>query len=225
MKGNKNMKKRTALIAIAAVVVLACAAVVGTIAYLTDTETVNNTFTVGNVEIKLDEAIVDEYGKPKEDSRTEEGNDKYKLVPGLTYTKDPTTTVLAKSEPCYVRNLVSISEAAALDAIFPNAETQLSAFFPDFDDTNWTLVGYTKTGDVRTYEIRYNTVVDASKSDTDIPLPAPFKTVAVPSAVTGEQLATIDGLTIDVVAQAIQSASFESDDEAWEAFEGQNSAA
>ena len=54
-----------------ALLVLACAGclvigtVFGTMAYLTSTKSVTNTFTVGDVEIKLDEAVVDEYGTEK----------------------------------------------------------------------------------------------------------------------------------------------------------------
>ena len=55
----------------------------GTLAYLTDTQTVTNTFTVGDVAIKLDEAVVDTDGNAVvPEQRTEEGN-AYKIFPGI----------------------------------------------------------------------------------------------------------------------------------------------
>lgn len=47
------MKKTIAIVAL--VVLVAVASVLGTLAYLTDTKKVENTFTMGNVQIKLDE--------------------------------------------------------------------------------------------------------------------------------------------------------------------------
>jgi len=81
----------------------------GTIAYLTSTtDTITNTFTVGKVTITLDEIEVDEYGVaaegavriPNKDSK-KTGNE-YKLIPGHTYTKDPTIHVDADSEKCWL---------------------------------------------------------------------------------------------------------------------------
>lgn len=47
------MKKKKILIAIAALCIMATIAIGGTLAYLTDTKTATNTFTVGNVKIEL----------------------------------------------------------------------------------------------------------------------------------------------------------------------------
>lgn len=111
------MKKTKKILALAlAAVMLVSATVAVTVAYLTSiTETVNNTFTVGNVVITLDEAVVDLYGDPcvkeedgtltKVDTVAEADRDtanQYKLIPGHTYVKDPTVHVQANSEECYV---------------------------------------------------------------------------------------------------------------------------
>ena len=94
------------------VCLLAIAVVGGTLAYFTDTDNeVTNTFTVGNVQIKLDETVVDVYGDATTGGRVEEGN-AYKLIPGHTYTKDPMVTVEANSEESYVRMLVTIDAVA-----------------------------------------------------------------------------------------------------------------
>lgn len=68
--------------------VLACLCVVGTtLAFLVDkTDSIVNTFTVGNVDIEL----------------TETANLDLKLVPGKELTKDPKVTVKANSETCWL---------------------------------------------------------------------------------------------------------------------------
>ncbi len=72
-------------------------------AYLTSTTgTVTNTFTVGKVEITLDEAPTDAYGVADTSADRITTGNKYKLIPGHSYTKDPIITVKADSEPCYV---------------------------------------------------------------------------------------------------------------------------
>ena len=83
--------KSKALLLTLCAVLLVAASVLGTMAYLTSTDTVTNTFTVGKVEIKLDETDVTNPNGPRVKANS------YKLMPGTTYTKDPTVTVLKGS--------------------------------------------------------------------------------------------------------------------------------
>ena len=46
----------------------------------------------------------------------------YKLMPGTTYTMDPTVTVKAGSEESYVRMKVTFNNAAALMEMLPSAD-------------------------------------------------------------------------------------------------------
>ena len=62
-----------------------------TTAYLTSMKTEANVFTIGKVVITLDEAEVDELGNKISDNRV--NKNKYHLMPGYTYLKDPTVTV------------------------------------------------------------------------------------------------------------------------------------
>lgn len=96
------MKKK--IIALCLVVILALTAVGGaTLAYFTDKDTVNNTFTVGKVKITLDEAPVDESGKAKEnEDRVQQNTYEAALVPGHVFDKDPTIHVKAGSENSYI---------------------------------------------------------------------------------------------------------------------------
>ena len=61
-----NMKKL--LILLLCAVTLVAAGVFGTLAYFTDSEAVTNTFTVGLVGLKLDEAHVNQQGQPLKDN-------------------------------------------------------------------------------------------------------------------------------------------------------------
>lgn len=98
IKEKTKMKNSKPIVLALCAVLLVAATVFGTVAYLTDNAAVVNTFTVGQVKLRLDEAKVDAGGKPTGE-RTEIGNS-YHLIPGVTYTKDPTVTVLGNSEEC-----------------------------------------------------------------------------------------------------------------------------
>ena len=96
------MKKKTkALMLVLCAVLLVTASVLGTMAYLTSTDQVVNTFTVGKVAITLDEAQVKEDGTPVAGAARVTGN-AYHLLPGHTYTKDPTVHVQANSEDSFI---------------------------------------------------------------------------------------------------------------------------
>ena len=98
MKNNKILKT---LALAACAILLVVGSVAGTLAYLTDTDEVNNTFTAGKVAITMTESKVDLYGEPVTPATRVQENT-YKLIPGRTYTKDPTIYVSANSEECYI---------------------------------------------------------------------------------------------------------------------------
>ena len=215
-----NKMKKFAMIAVCAML-LVCVTIGATVAYLTSNDTVTNTFTVGNVAIKLDEAKVGTDGKAltgDEAERVKENS--YKLLPGHTYDKDPMVTVLAGSEPSYIKMTVTFSKASALDAIFAPTGADLTSIFHGYDADNWIAKGNTKdaTADTRTYEFWYKKTVDAPNGD--VALDALFDSITVPGEITGEQLATIQGMTITVNAYAIQADGFANADAAWEAYNG-----
>ena len=113
--------KSKALLLTLCAVLLVAASVLGTMAYLTSTAKVENTFTIGKVEIKLDEAKVNADGIPVEGADRVTANS-YKLMPGNTYTKDPTVTVKAGSEDSYVRMKVTFNNAKAIIALCTDPE-------------------------------------------------------------------------------------------------------
>lgn len=211
------MKKFKALLVVACALLLVAASVFGTMAYLTSTDEVKNTFTVGKVEITLDEAKVDQNGTavtPAERVKT----NSYKLLPGHTYTKDPTVTVLSGSESSYVKMTVTFSKANELDAIFAPTGADLTSIFKGYDPANWIAKGNTKdtTANTCTYEFWYKEAVGAPEGN--VALDALFDSITVPGTITAEQLATIEGMTITVNAYAIQADGFANADAAWAAF-------
>lgn len=212
------MKTRSkALLLTLCAVVLVIATVFGTMAYLTSTDEVKNTFTVGSVAIKLDEAKANTDGSLVEDADRVKANS-YKLLPGHTYNKDPMVTVLKGSEPSYVKMTVTFSKANELDAIFAPDGANLTSIFNGYDATNWIGKGNTKdaAANTRTYEFWYKETVDAP--DADVALDALFDSITVPGEITKEQLATIKDMTITVNAYAIQADGFANAEAAWVAF-------
>ncbi len=211
------MKKFKALLVVACVLLLVAASVFGTMAYLTSTDEVKNTFTVGKVNIKLDEAKANTDGSLVEGAARVKANS-YKLLPGHTYNKDPMVTVLSGSEPSYVKMTVTFSKANELDAIFAPTGADLTSIFKGYNAANWIAKGNTKdtTANTRTYEFWYKEAVGAPTAD--VALDALFDSITVPGEITGEQLETIKGMTITVNAYAIQADGFADATAAWAAF-------
>lgn len=223
--------KSKALLLTLCAVLLVAASVLGTMAYLTSTDTVTNTFTVGKVEIKLDETDVTNQTGPRVQANS------YKLMPGTTYTKDPTVTVKAGSEESYVRMKVTFNNAKEIIALCTDPEyadevTGAENAFPLIRMVNYTdtaelywdgllldnmfeteemlampkYFAYDKTADTLTYIFYYKATV--SGAEGDVVLPVLFNSITVPDWATGEQLAKLNNFKITVVAEAIQAGSF-----------------
>lgn len=238
------MKKRTVALVLAIVLVFAVA-VGGTVAYLTSTANVKNTFTVGSVNIKLDEAKVTPDGKAVTPAERVTAND-YKLMPGHEYTKDPTVTVLKGSEESYVRMKVTFNNAAAIIAMLTNPEfenevTGYENAYPVLQMLNlveantmkWDGINretgtlyiekmlgnskyFVKDGDTLTFYYYYNEKVAAPNADKV--LETLFDSITVPEWVTADQLNALKDFQINVVAEAIQADGFATADAAWAAF-------
>lgn len=239
--------RRNALLLTFCAVLLVVASVMGTIAYLTSTDAVKNTFTVGNVSIKLDEAKVTEDGKIVEGADRVHEND-YKLLPGLTYTKDPTVTVENGSEESYVRMKVTFNNAKAIIAMCTDPEfaedgpTGVENAYPLIRMVNFVEANTAKwdgiipdnmvdTEDMLadTKYFAYDKTADTltyifyyretvTAPTADVVLPVLFDSITVPEWVTGEQLKALNDFRITVVAEAIQAGSFDNAADAWSHF-------
>lgn len=217
------MKRIKTVAIVLCVMALATMSILGAVAYLQDSTAVKNTFTVGKVDIRLDEAIVDNGGVPVGDmdqdgvqDRTETGNT-YHLIPGKSYTKDPTMTIEEGSEESYVRLLVTVNCYEELTAIF-GGPFSLEELVEGLDEQIWACVGVALDTDANTatYEYRYYKTVSAQEEELKLqPL---FTKLNVPGTITGEELTTIANLEMDVEGHAIQTTGFENADKAWESF-------
>ena len=224
MKTSKS--KVLALVLCAALLV--GGSVMATMAYLQDTAEVVNTFTVGQVKIALDEAKVNADGTPVDPAeRTATGN-AYHLIPGVTYTKDPTLTVKAGSEESYVRMIVTLNNAAAIKTVF--GQNFLPQDHVDgWDSTLWECVAIIDgtqqdpATDTLKYEFRYKETVKP-EANKDLVLDALFDTFTAPATLNNTALEKLAGFQISVEGHAIQKTGFATADAAWTAFDIQYAA-
>lgn len=172
------MKKKT-LALVLALTLLVAGIVGGTLAWLTDqTDEVKNTFTVGDINIGLTETTAD-----------------YKMVPGNTIAKDPTVTVKANSEACWL--FVKITESTDLKDFITYAIAEGWTALPGVDGV-------------------YYREVPASAADQTFSVLA-GDAVTVKSDVTKTMLETAktDAPTLTFKAYAIQKDHFATADAAW----------
>ena len=224
------MKTRSkALLLSLCAVLLVAASVLGTMAYLTDTQTVTNTFTVGSVAIALNEADVKPDGSYETDHNKRVHGNEYHLLPGHTYIKDPTVTVNAGSEDAYVRMIVTVENIDQLMNALPESGTTAKYYGTDgtfllqmlcggWNPDIWQYEGYNESSDRKTgnYEFRYYQAV--AKSINATVLDDLFETITVPGEIDNDHIAYLKDVKIIVNAHAIQADGFANADEAWEAF-------
>lgn len=188
------MKKKSMTVVLSLVLVL-CLAVGGTLAWLTaKTDTVTNTFTVGDINLELYEHVLQADGTLGE-TTTNSGNDNYKMVPGNTLPKDPTVVVKANSEACWL--FVKVEKSA-------NFDTYMSYTV----DSQWTALAgnegvFYKEVAANTADQEFNVLAD--------------KKVVVKDDVTKDMLETAKTSqpTIKFTAYAVQKDNVTSASDAW----------
>ena len=190
------MKKKIfkSLAVVACALLLVVGSVVGTFAYLTSTDAVTNTFTVGNVKITMDEAPVDANGEATTGDRVKANS--YKLLPGHEYDKDPTIHVDDASESCWL--FVRITDELAAIQDVKTVATQLG-------ENGWTLI------DAATNVYAHESIAIAG---ADVVV---FETIKIKGDVDNATLAAYADKKVTVVAFAIQADGFDTAAEAWEA--------
>lgn len=178
---NKKMVKGIALAAM-----LVALAAGGTAAYLTDFETATNSFTVGKVDIELDEPN----WKP---------DDNTKIVPTQVIKKDPfiknrgineAFVYLEVSVP--VRNVITAAQDGTRNAL---AKTELFSYTKNKE---WTQLERKAIGQNMVYTYAYNHILKPGEKTTTL-----FNTVTFANIIEG-QLDT-QQLDMPVRAYAIQS--------------------
>lgn len=183
------MKKSKAILMVVCAMLLVAASVMGTLAYLTSTATVTNTFSVGNVAITMDETDVDD---STADAERDIANS-YKLMPGHTYTKDPIIHVATGSEDCYLFVKV-VNEIADIEGATTVANQMATKGWTCIDTNNGIYV--------------YGTATAPTKVQASANIPV-FDTFTVANTVNNATLENYAGKTIVVTAYAIQADGFE----------------
>lgn len=151
------MKKTSKILTLMLCAVLLIAGTVaGTVAYLSDSsETVTNTFTVGNIDIEMKEHALTEGGELGEEEVTTQNA--YKVLPGTEQPKDPFVRVKANSEACYV--FVQVWE------VNNSASDNLKYVTWEIDDA-WTFLK-SKNG-VSTYYLKANHKISDKNEDYNV---------------------------------------------------------
>lgn len=208
------MTKKRFVAILLCVTLVALAAIGATFAYLTDSKTVNNTFTMGNVAIKLDETNVND---PTGDRVT---SNAYNVYPGAVVTKDPIVHNTGKNA-AYIRATVNVSNWMNLCAAYypesgfeftkPGYEKSLELLVGTLGE-GWSVVGV-EAGDTFTigqfdakFILKYDGELAAGDDTT-----AMFQTVTIPTGIDNASTDSLSG--VKVVAQAIQADGFDT----WEA--------
>lgn len=208
------MTKKRFVAILLCVTLVALAAIGATFAYLTDTKTVNNTFTMGNVAIKLDETNVNDPTGDRVTSNT------YNVYPGAVVTKDPIVHNTGKNA-AYIRATVNVSNWMNLCAAYypesgfeftkPGYEKSLELLVGTLGE-GWSVVGVTRgdTFAIGQFDAKFILKYDgalAAGADTT----AMFQTVTIPTGIDNASTDSFSG--VKVVAQAIQADGFDT----WEA--------
>ena len=185
-----KMKKKKVITMVAAVALVAIVGVASTFAYITDSESVQNVITFGNVNISLDEPSFPEEGVTD-------------VVPNQTIAKDPTITVDKDSNDAYVRAAVEVSfvdadgNALTITKDGKDVTEEYKAALQAACEATMTS-GWTKGTDGYYY---YNT--ELSNADSAVNSAVLFESVTVPAA-WGNEIANVK-FVIDVTAEAIQA--------------------
>lgn len=233
------MKARKILVSLAALALVAAISIGGTIAYLTSTDKVENTFTVGNVKITMDEARVNADGKPVDQNSTvvtdltkaeRVAENSYKLMPGHSYTKDPTIHVDASSEDCFIRAKVTLTNADKwIEIAKKYADNKVENIIQGTDDNIWWVsqpavdnekntVTYTFVYKNESHTDELGKRIWTSADSKDLVL---FDKIVMPGNLTNDELKGVGDSKITVVAEAIQADGFETEAAAWAAFDAQ----
>ena len=203
------MKTKTKALALAlCAVLLVVSTVFVTMAYLTSTDSVTNTFTVGKVTITLDEADVDLMGVKDGDARVKANE--YKLIPGHTYIKDPTIHVAGDSENCWlfvkVENGLSAIEANTSEDLSIAAQMAAKGWTPVAEGSN--IYAYSTKQTARANVVVFDNFTISGTADV-----SKYATADG----TDAEGNPIGGKTIEVTAYAIQADGFATAAEAWTA--------
>lgn len=189
-------KKSLALIAIA-VMMVASIATAATLAFFTDSQSKDNTFTVGDVKIKLTE---------------EKWIDNSKINPNQPVAKNPVVEKVGQND-AYARIKVTVNKAD----VFGTGEQAIKTAVANIFSTgvngaagsigaDWSIPTSTYDDTKKTVTLVYNYTkkLDATNTKTT----ELFQNVTLPATFGNIEMGNLQGFKITVLAQAIQADGF-----------------
>lgn len=232
--------KRKALLISLSVALVALMALGFTLAYFTDTEDVSNTFTVGNVEITLDEAKVKKDTSENMVNYVADGTDRVAsnsyegLVPGSRVLKDPSITNVG-SNAAYIRVTIKFNNQDEIYNALGNTPAGMADVVNNLISTGFSYQCAWKLGSDGTYgsdsgTADYSGVLNKNEkifvlyftnplaAGTSITL---FDGLKVPTSFDNDDMEMFKNLDISITADAIQAEGFNSVSDAFAAFDSQ----
>lgn len=229
-RGNKKYKLRVLTLILASALIVG-GVVSGTVAWLiAETTPVVNTFSYGDIDLELEETETDEKGNPVDKDgdgpdKTTEGNS-YEMIPGKEYLKDPTVTVLAGNEACWL--FVKLDE---IDGSINNADGSVTSTGAFKDYLTYTIGdGWTQLYQEGAYgkddqkvEGVYYRFVGEDTDDTEMAYPVLLDNkIIVKGEVTKDMLNILDDNgqvdktkvtypSLSITAYAVQYSGFEAE--------------
>ena len=200
----------------------------GTLAYFEDQEAAKNIFTIGQVDIGLDEPLWDDQAQNV-------------LIPGITILKDPTVTIQKDSEDCYLFLEIKLPQSTLLEMMYkldgsnyknPSkfykamlkneglARKVVSKWFNGINYDDWKIMSTPEANGILKNEMVF--ILGYTGNDNPILSQGDqvtfMKSFTMPSQVTKEMIPENTNIfELDFKAYAIQSVGIESLDIAYDA--------
>lgn len=187
VKSSRGVSSKMLIVLLALVLMIGCA-VGGTVAWLTaKTDSVVNTFTYGDINIKLEETT---------------GED-YKIIPGVEIKKDPKVTVEAGSEDCWL--FVEVKESG--EFVEGKVTYAIADGWTKGDGTNIPANVYYRVYSADDVAVAVDTTYDILKNNK----------VTVSEDLTKAEIKDIENPTLTFTAYAVQKDNMDTAAAAWAA--------
>jgi len=186
MKKEKIMSKKKVAVILASTVLIASLVIGGTLAYLTSSDEVTNTFTMGDVEISLTESDWVPADNPGDG-----------MLPGDTVDKNPTVTELKGDSYMRIKMTIVANDAKPMEE---NRINLIMGTIIGLDDAPFTLDATRPTlADPSVSYYNYNGILVETDTATL------FTGIEIPGGYTNENIDLMGQYSIILTAEAIQS--------------------
>lgn len=240
------MSKKKLTIGILSICMISALAIGGTLAFLTDSEKVTNTFSMGDLDISIDEPHWNDEGTPDDPTTTDtdestpgDGED---LTPGDTKVKDP--TVKAEVNDSYMRVVMNVIDKDSGEVITDTERLNLILQTIRYDNSYDAEGDPATTGINPSEKYKLADLADYPTVNTDFTLDNAkstagtycynyneilkegetavlFTNVVIPTDWDQDELEVLGQYKIEVYAQAIQTDNFADADEAFAALDAE----